>query len=114
MGTVLDFSRPHVLRTEEEYEAAIAEIGRLLDEDVEAGSEGYDRLELLSVLVEHYEDELKALLTLHVKNTQSRFAERILAEFDREVGHFWQIVPKEMLDKLEVPVRGEVAVALTA
>jgi HTH-type transcriptional regulator/antitoxin HigA len=35
----------------------IAEIERLLDEDVEAGSEGYDRLEFLSVLVEHYEDE---------------------------------------------------------
>ena len=51
---------------------------------------------------------------MHVKSTQSRFAERILAEFDRELGHFWQIVPKEMLDKLEVPVRREIAVALTA
>lgn len=53
---LLDFTKPHVLRTEDEYEAAIAEIERLLDEDVEAGSEGYDRLEFLSVLVEHYED----------------------------------------------------------
>jgi HTH-type transcriptional regulator/antitoxin HigA len=53
---LLDFTKPHVLRTEAEYEAAIAEIERLLDEDVEAGSEGYDRLEFLSVLVEHYED----------------------------------------------------------
>jgi glutamate synthase (NADPH/NADH) large chain len=64
--------------------------------------------------VEHYEDELKALLTLHVKSTQSRFAERILAEFDLEVGHFWQIVPREMLDKLEVPASREAAAALTA
>lgn len=54
---LLDFSKPHVLRSEAEYEAAIAEIERLLDEDVEAGSEGYDRLEFLSVLVEHYEEE---------------------------------------------------------
>lgn len=53
---LLDFTKPHVLRTEAEYEAAIAEIERLLDEDVEGGSEGYDRLEFLSVLVEHYED----------------------------------------------------------
>jgi antitoxin component HigA of HigAB toxin-antitoxin module len=53
----LDFSKPHVLRNEAEYETAIAEIERLLDEDVERGSEGYDRLEFLSVLVEHYEDE---------------------------------------------------------
>lgn len=54
---LLDFSKPHVLRSEAEYDAAIAEIGRLLDEEVESGSEGYERLEFLSVLVEHYEDE---------------------------------------------------------
>src|SRR5690606_38452311 len=57
MPAVLDFTKPHILRSEEEYEAAIAEIERLLDEDVEPGSEGYDRLEFLSVLVEHYEEE---------------------------------------------------------
>ncbi len=57
MSTVLDFSKPHVLKSDVEYDAAIAEIERLVDADVEAGSEGYDRLEFLSVLVEHYEDE---------------------------------------------------------
>jgi HTH-type transcriptional regulator/antitoxin HigA len=57
MTTVLDVPKPHVLRTEEEYEAAIAEIERLLDEGSEEGTEAFDRLELLSVLVEHYEDE---------------------------------------------------------
>jgi HTH-type transcriptional regulator/antitoxin HigA len=46
-----------VLRSEAEYDAAIAEIERLLDADVEPGSEGYDRLEFLSVLVEHFEEE---------------------------------------------------------
>jgi HTH-type transcriptional regulator/antitoxin HigA len=55
--TLLDFTKPHVLKDEAEYDAAVAEIGRLLDEDVELGSEGYDRLEFLSVLVEHYEEE---------------------------------------------------------
>jgi glutamate synthase (NADPH/NADH) large chain len=69
----------------------------------------YQRIEAL-----HYEDELRALLTLHVKNTQSRFAERILADFERELGHFWQVVPKEMLDKLEVAITRETAAALTA
>lgn len=54
---LLDFSKPHVLKSEAEYDAAISEIEHLLDEDVEVGSEGYDRLEFLSVLVEHYEDE---------------------------------------------------------
>lgn len=53
---LLGFTKPRVLRTEAEYEAAITEIELLLDEDVEAGSEGFDRLDFLSVLVEHYED----------------------------------------------------------
>ena len=59
--------------------------------------------------VDHYADQLKALLTLHAKSTQSRLAEAILADFSREIGQFWQIVPKEMLDKLEVPVTREAA-----
>jgi len=53
---LLDFTKPHVLRSEAEYDAAIGEIERLLDADVEAGSEGYERLEFLSVLVEDYEE----------------------------------------------------------
>jgi glutamate synthase (NADPH/NADH) large chain len=64
--------------------------------------------------VEHYEHQLKELVTLHHKNTQSQFAERILADFDRELDHFWQVVPREMLDKLEIPVTREVAAVLTA
>lgn len=55
--TILDFTKPHVLRDEEEYEAAVAEIDRLLDMDPPQGSEDYERLEFLSVLVEAYEDE---------------------------------------------------------
>ncbi len=54
---LLDFSKPHVLRNDAEYAAAIAEIQHLLDEEVEPDSEGYDRLEFLSVLVEHYEED---------------------------------------------------------
>jgi glutamate synthase (NADPH/NADH) large chain len=69
----------------------------------------YQRLE-----VGHYEDELRMLLALHVRHTQSRFAERVVANFDREVAAFWQVVPKEMLDKLDVPVTREAAATLTA
>ena len=63
--------------------------------------------------VEHYGEQLKALLTLHAKSTQSRLGEAILRDFSREIARFWQIVPKEMLDKLEIPVTREAA-ALTA
>lgn len=55
MGKLLDFSRPHLLRDEREYKAAVTEIDRLLDLDSAAGTEEYERLEFLSVLVEEYE-----------------------------------------------------------
>lgn len=55
-ATVLDFSTPHVLRNAKEYKAAVAEIDQLLDADPKRGTEAYDRLEFLSVLVEAYED----------------------------------------------------------
>lgn len=53
----LDFSTPHVLRTVREYNAAVAEVDRLLDADPKKGTAEYDRLEFLSVLITAYEDE---------------------------------------------------------
>lgn len=55
MKTVLDITRPHVLRTADEFAAAVAEIDRLLDLDPQPSTDEYDRLELLSLLVEDYE-----------------------------------------------------------
>ncbi len=54
---VLDFTKPHVLRNAKEYNAAVVEIDRLLDIDPARGTEAYDRLKFLSVLVEAYEEE---------------------------------------------------------
>lgn len=56
-ATMLDFSTPHVLRNAKEYKMAVAEIDRLLDADPKRGTEAYDRLEFLSVLVEAYEND---------------------------------------------------------
>jgi|GEM_PF-1107787 len=53
----LDFAKPHVLRNAREYKAAVAEIDRLLDEGPARGSDAYNNLEFLSVLVEAYEDD---------------------------------------------------------
>ena len=55
--TILDFSKPHVLRNAREYRAAVTEIDALLDEDPRRGSEAFERLEFLSVLVAAYEDQ---------------------------------------------------------
>ena len=56
MTEQLDFTRPHVLRNEDEYNAALGEIDHLLDADPAPDSEAYERLEFLSVLVQAYED----------------------------------------------------------
>ena len=62
----------------------------------------YQRVE-----TEYWENRLKALITEHAEHTQSRFAERLLIDWSREVGRFWQIVPKELLAILEHPVTAE-------
>jgi HTH-type transcriptional regulator/antitoxin HigA len=55
METVLDLPSPRVLRTQEEFDAVVAEIDRLLDLNAEPFSAEDERLELLSLLVEDYE-----------------------------------------------------------
>lgn len=45
------------IRTENEYNSALREVESLLDHNPRKGSSEYDRLELLSILVEAYEDE---------------------------------------------------------
>jgi HTH-type transcriptional regulator/antitoxin HigA len=57
----LDFSKPHILRNEKEYDAAVAEMDALLDRHPPVGSPEHDRLELLSVLVEAYDEEHHAM-----------------------------------------------------
>ena len=56
MSTLLDFTKPHVLRNAAEYNAAVEEIDQLLDLDPAPATEDYERLEFLSVLVQAYED----------------------------------------------------------
>jgi len=55
MAELLDFTKPHVLRNEAEYTAAVTEIDQLLDL-APPHSEAYERLEFLSVLVHAYEE----------------------------------------------------------
>jgi HTH-type transcriptional regulator/antitoxin HigA len=45
------------IRTEMDYEAALAEIDRLMDKDPAPGSAAADRLEVLAILVEDYEEK---------------------------------------------------------
>jgi glutamate synthase (NADPH/NADH) large chain len=52
----------------------------------------------------HWQTLLRDLVAEHHRETQSRFAERLLVDWDRELRRFWQVVPKEMLDRLDHPV----------
>ena len=55
MTTALDFNPPHLIRNEEEYDAIVAEVERLLDKNPREGSPADEKIEFLSVLIEHYD-----------------------------------------------------------
>ncbi len=59
----------------------------------------------------HWEGVLRALVQEHVAETQSRYAARLLNDWDMEVQKFWQVVPKEMLSRLEHPLGAAAAAA---
>jgi len=73
-----------------------------------------DRLNTESILyqrieVSHYELMLKHAIEDHVKETQSRFAQEILLNWKFTKAQFWQIVPKEMIGKFEIPTTAATA-----
>ncbi len=68
-----------------------------------------------SVVVErigtrHWEAELKALVEEHARETGSALAQTILRDWDRCLPKFWQVVPKEMVHRLDKPLAEEEAV----
>ncbi|WP_371397056.1 glutamate synthase large subunit [Fretibacter rubidus] len=52
----------------------------------------------------HYEAQCKDLIRQHFEATGSEFSANLLAEWELERGKFWQVVPKEMLTRLAVPL----------
>ena len=57
-----------------------------------------------AVTVSHWEEQLHSLIARHAKETDSRKAAEILAEWDVEKHNFLQICPKEMLVHLKHPL----------
>ncbi|MFV0432273.1 MAG: glutamate synthase large subunit [Alphaproteobacteria bacterium] len=55
----------------------------------------------------HWEGVLKAMVMEHHQRTRSQFAGRIIRHWDTYLKNIWQVVPKEMLDKLEYPLSNE-------
>jgi glutamate synthase (NADPH/NADH) large chain len=56
------------------------------------------------IATQHWEGVARALVEQHHRATGSRFAERILRDWDLEMPKFWQIVPKEIVSLLQNPI----------
>jgi len=56
-ATRLDFTKPHLLRNEAEYEAALAEAERLMHTKPRKGTDADERIEFLLLLIKTYEDK---------------------------------------------------------
>ena len=52
----------------------------------------------------HWEGVLKSIIEQHAAHTDSKWAHRILHDWDRRRGDFWQVCPKEMISRLEHPL----------
>jgi glutamate synthase (NADPH/NADH) large chain len=59
------------------------------------------------VRARHWERLLHALVARHQMETGSRWADGLLADWDRVLGQFWQVVPKEMVARLPYPLGDE-------
>jgi glutamate synthase (NADPH) large chain len=59
----------------------------------------------------HWETVLKDLVAEHQRETQSKFAERLLVDWRLERARFWQVVPKETLATLAKPLADAPAAA---
>ena len=53
---------------------------------------------------DYWKNFLKNLISKHFKETNSKVSEKIYNNFGTEIDKFYQICPKEMLDKLENPI----------
>ncbi|HTG39933.1 glutamate synthase large subunit [Sphingomonas sp.] len=52
----------------------------------------------------HWETVLRDLVSAHADATDSKWSRGLIDDWDRVRGHFWQVVPREMIDRLEVPI----------
>ena len=53
---------------------------------------------------ERWEQRLRDLVADHAHETQSVYAAQILREWDLQNGFFWQVCPREMVERLDWPL----------
>jgi glutamate synthase (NADPH/NADH) large chain len=53
---------------------------------------------------------LRDLVEEHARETGSGLADELLSDWDRTLGRFWQVCPKEMVGRLDHALEAEEAV----
>jgi len=56
------------------------------------------------VETEYWKNLLKNLVQKHFEETNSKIAKKIISNYKNEINYFYQVCPKEMLDKLDNPI----------
>lgn len=62
----------------------------------------------------HWEGLLRGLVEAHADATDSKWSTGLLDDWNRTRGAFWQVVPREMLERLEVPIDDRTAPEVVA
>jgi len=58
----------------------------------------------------YWEEHLKSLIASHQRTTGSKWSETILRDWDRWRLRFWQVCPKEMVNRVEQPLSDKEAI----
>ena len=53
---------------------------------------------------EYWKNFLKDLISKYLNETNSRIAKKIIENYENEIVNFYQVCPKEMLNKLDNPI----------
>ena len=59
-----------------------------------------ETLHIVRITTDYWADHLKSLIDMHAGETESALAKRLLNQWDKAVGHFWHVVPKEVMENL--------------
>jgi glutamate synthase (NADPH/NADH) large chain len=66
------------------------------------------------VETKYWKNLLKNLVQKHFEETKSKIAEKIISDYENEKNYFYQVCPKEMLNKLDnlITIKDEINIAI--
>ncbi len=79
--------------------AFVYDIANKLEKKINPETVVWQRIE-----TDHWKNFLKKLIKRHFEETKSESSKKILEDYDNKINNFYQICPKEMIDKLKNPI----------